>query len=108
MSVTLTDKAISKIKEFYTQDQTLAGKPLRVYLEKGGCSGYSYAFKFDDAKTEDAKQDYEGFSLVIDQDSQKLLEGATIDYKEDFGQEGFAIQNPNAKKSCGCGNSFEA
>lgn len=108
MVVTLTENAISKIKDLYAQDQSMAGKPLRVFIESGGCSGYSYGFKFDDAKESDTKQEYEGFQLVIDSESGKLLQGSTIDYKEDFGQEGFAINNPNAKKSCGCGNSFEA
>lgn len=108
MSVTLTDKAVTKIKELYTQDPALTGKALRVLVESGGCSGYSYAFRFDDAKTEDIKQDFEGFNLIIDTESGKLLSGATIDYREEFGNEGFAIQNPNAKSSCGCGNSFEA
>jgi iron-sulfur cluster assembly protein/iron-sulfur cluster insertion protein len=107
MSVTLTDKAITKIKEFFAQDKALEGKQLRVYVETGGCSGYSYAFKFDDAAEQDAKQPYDGFNVVIDPNTEKLINGATIDYKEDFGQEGFAISNPNAKKSCGCGNSFE-
>lgn len=108
MSVTLTDKAVSKIREIISQDKDLTGKALRVCVETGGCSGNSYAFKFDDPKDADAKQDYEGFKLIIDEASGKLLAGATIDYKEDFGSEGFAIQNPNAKKSCGCGNSFQA
>src|SRR5690349_3232234 len=98
MSVTLTDKAVSKIKEFYAQDPALAGKQLRVYVEAGGCSGYSYGFKFDAAAEGDAKQTFEGFDLVIDDKTSQLISGATIDYKEDFGQEGFAIQNPNAKK----------
>lgn len=108
MSVTLTEKAISKIKEFYSQDQALAGKSLRVFVETGGCSGYSYGFKFDDSKFDDSEQAYDGFKLLIDPNTDKLIGGATIDYKEEFGSEGFAIQNPNAKKSCGCGNSFEA
>ena len=108
MSVSLTDKAISKIKELYSQDPSLADKALRVYIEAGGCSGYSYGFKFDGVNQADEKQSFDGFSLVIDPDSGKLLSGSTIDYKEDFGHEGFAIQNPQAKKSCGCGNSFEA
>jgi iron-sulfur cluster assembly protein len=108
MSVTLTDQAVQKIKELYTSDPQLSGKALRIYIEKGGCSGYSYGFKFDEAGAADAQQDYEGFKLVIDPDSSKMLEGSTVDYKTDFGQEGFAINNPNAKKSCGCGNSFDA
>src|ERR1700682_1560608 len=99
MSVTLTDRAVTKIKEFYTQDQSLAGKSLRVFVETGGCSGYSYGFKFDDSKDADAALEYEGFKVVIDPDTSKLIAGAVIDYKEDFGSEGFSIQNPNAKKS---------
>ena len=87
---------------------TVAGKSLRVFVESGGCSGNSYGFKFDDAKDTDTQEQYDGFKLLIDSESGKLLTGATIDYKEDFGQEGFSIKNPNAKKSCGCGNSFEA
>ncbi len=105
-SVTLTDRAIAKIKSFYAEDQNIAGKSLRVFVESGGCSGSSYGFKFDDANDKDIAQSYDGFKLVIDTETEKLITGSTIDYKEDFGSEGFAIQNPNAKKSCGCGNSF--
>lgn len=109
MAVTLTDKAVTKIKEIYQSDQNLSGKSLRIYVESGGgCSSYSYGFKFDDAQSTDQEQAYEGFKLLIDPDSGKLLEGSIVDYKEDFGSEGFAIRNPNAKKSCGCGNSFDA
>lgn len=107
MSVTLTDRAVTKIKEFYSQDPALTGKSLRVFVETGGCSGYSYGFKFDDPKSEDTELPYEGFKVLVDPNAGKLISGSIIDYKEDFGSEGFAIQNPNAKKSCGCGNSFE-
>jgi iron-sulfur cluster assembly accessory protein len=107
-SVTLTDRAIAKIKEFFADDKELAGKALRVFVESGGCSGSSYGFKFDDAKDSDIAQSYDGFKLVIDAEAEKMIKGATIDYKEDFGSEGFSIQNPNAKKSCGCGKSFSA
>lgn len=108
LTVTLTDQAVKKIKEIYSQDSELAGKALRIFVEKSGCSGYAYGFKFDDAAAADHQQEFDGFKLVVDPDSGNLLQGSTVDYKEDFGQEGFAIQNPNAKKSCGCGNSFEA
>ena len=108
MAVTLTDQAVAKIKDIYTQDVSLSGKSLRIYVEAGGCSGYSYGFRFDDAQATDEKLAYDGFHVVIDPQTSPLINGSTIDYKEDFGSEGFAIQNPNAKKSCGCGNSFEA
>lgn len=107
MTVTLTERAISKIKEFYSQDESLNGKPLRVFVESGGCSGNSYGFRFDEVKSDDAKETFDGFSLVIDPQALNMIKGSTIDYKEDFGSEGFSITNPNAKKSCGCGNSFE-
>ncbi len=105
-TVTLTAGATAKIKELFAQDKELAGKSLRVFVESGGCSGYSYGFKFDDAKSDDIEQAYDGFKVVLDEPTGKLIAGSTIDYKEDFGSEGFSIQNPNAKKSCGCGNSF--
>ena len=108
MGVTLTDKAVSKIKDIYKENESLQGKALRVGIEAGGCSGYSYAFNFDEPKDTDIQQSYEGFNVIIDPEAEKLIAGATIDYKEDFGQEGFRISNPNAKKSCGCGNSFDA
>lgn len=107
-AVTLTEGAVAKIKEFFAQDEALKGKALRVFVEAGGCSGNNYGFRFDDAVDGDTVQEYEGFRLVIDPQSGKLINGSTIDYKEEFGSEGFSIKNPNAKKSCGCGNSFEA
>ncbi len=107
MNVTLTDKAITKIKELYSQDSALADKALRVYVEAGGCSSYSYGFKFDAPTQTDEKQEVAGVNVIIDPESGKLLQGSVIDYKEDFGSEGFSISNPNAKKSCGCGNSFD-
>ena len=108
MSVTLTDKAVLKIKELYANDPSLTGKSLRISVESGGCSSYSYAFKYDDSVADnDQKQEFDGVKLIIDPESGGLLAGSIVDYKEDFGAEGFAIQNPNAKKSCGCGNSFE-
>lgn len=108
MNVVLTDKAISKIKNFYTKDPNLHGKALRIAVQEGGCSGFSYAFRFDTASDDDLKQEYDGFSVVIDEPSNEKIHGSVVDYKETLGEEGFSIQNPNVKKSCGCGNSFEA
>jgi iron-sulfur cluster assembly accessory protein len=106
--LTLTEGAVKKVREFYTQDQSLQGKSLRVFVEKGGCSGYSYGFTFDAKKDGDNELQLEGLQVLVDPQSAGLLKGAVIDYKEDFTGSGFAISNPNAKSSCGCGNSFEA
>ena len=105
--VSLTPNAVAKIKSLTQNDPAAKGKALRVYLEAGGCSGYQYGFSYDDKKDGDQVISSEGISVVIDAKSADLLKGSVIDYKEDFGGEGFAIQNPNVKKSCGCGNSVE-
>lgn len=106
--LTLTEKAITKVKEFYQSDKSLEGKALRVLVQKGGCSGYEYGFTFDDKKEGDNALDQGGLQIVVDADSAPLLKGCVVDYKEDFSGSGFAISNPNAKSSCGCGHSFEA
>jgi iron-sulfur cluster assembly accessory protein len=106
--LTLTAGAIKKVREISTGDASLQGKPLRVFVEKGGCSGYSYGFTFEDKKEGDTELDMEGLKVVVDSQSVPMLKGAVIDYKEDFTGSGFSISNPNAKSSCGCGHSFEA
>jgi iron-sulfur cluster assembly accessory protein len=106
--LTLTENAIKKVKEFYTSDPSIAGKSLRVLVEKGGCSGNQYGFSFDDKKEGDATLPMDGLTVLVDPQSATFLQGVVVDYKENFSGSGFSIQNPNAKKSCGCGTSFEA
>ena len=106
-AVTLTPAAIAKIKTFFTEEPAAKGKSLRVAVERGGCSGYSYAFMFDEKKDGDIETSYEGFTVLIDAESGKFLKGSVIDYHEDVAGQGFKIQNPNVKKSCGCGNSHQ-
>ena len=105
--VTLTPNAVAKIKSFIANDPNAAGKSLRIFLEAGGCSGYQYGFVYAEKKEGDQIISSEGISVIIDSESAQMLKGSVIDYKEDFGSEGFAIQNPNVKKSCGCGHSVE-
>lgn len=104
----LTENAVKKVEGLYGQDKTLEGKFLRVFVEAGGCSGYQYGFSFDDKKTDDSEVVFGNLKVIVDPKSAPLLSGSVIDYKEDFGSEGFSISNPNAKKSCGCGHSFQA
>ncbi len=104
----LTENAIKKVQGLYGQDKSLEGKPLRVYVEQGGCSSYQYGFAFDGKKEGDTELVFDNLKVVVDATSVPLLTGCVIDYKEDFGSEGFSISNPNAKKSCGCGHSFDA
>jgi iron-sulfur cluster assembly accessory protein len=76
-------------------------------VRPGGCSGFSYEMFFDtDVTDDDNLSDYEGVRVVVDASSAELLQGATLDYKDGLQGAGFAIENPNAQRSCGCGKSF--
>ena len=104
--IALTDNAATKVKELIEAegDTSLA---LRVAVRPGGCSGFSYEMFFDsDFASDDIKADYSGVSVVVDPSSAQLLQGATLDYKDGLQQAGFAIDNPNAQRTCGCGQSF--
>lgn len=101
--ITLTEAAVDKVKEFLRDHEGLA---LRIYVSKGGCSGYSYGMALDEVRENDHRFDQAGVSVVIDPDSMPLLEGITVDYVHSLMGGGFAIENPNAVASCGCGHSF--
>ncbi|MDQ2827146.1 MAG: iron-sulfur cluster insertion protein ErpA [Actinomycetota bacterium] len=104
--ITLTDTASLKVKQLIKAegDELLA---LRVAVRPGGCSGYSYEMYFDkDFTPEDTLADEDGVRVVVDSASAPLLKGASLDYKDGLQGAGFAINNPNATRSCGCGSSF--
>jgi iron-sulfur cluster insertion protein len=104
--ITLTDTASSKVKELIAQEGDDA-LMLRVAVRPGGCSGFSYEMYFDTEKdNEDLVDERFGVPVVVDPSSAQLLSGATLDYKDGLQGAGFAIDNPNAQKTCGCGQSF--
>ena len=106
LTVTVTDSAAAKVKDLLEAegDTTMA---LRVAVRPGGCSGFSYEMFFDsDIAADDVKADFNGVAVIVDQASAPLLTGATLDYKDGLQGAGFAINNPNATRSCGCGQSF--
>ena len=104
--ITLTDNASLKVKELISQEGQ-DGLMLRVAVRPGGCSGFSYEMFFDSEKdAEDTVADQGGVPVVVDPSSAQLLNGAVLDYKDGLQGAGFAIDNPNAQKTCGCGNSF--
>jgi iron-sulfur cluster assembly accessory protein len=104
--IALTDSAATKVKELLDAE----GAPemaLRVAVRPGGCSGFSYEMFFDgDIAGDDEQADFEGVKVVVDPSSAQLLHGATLDYKDGLQEAGFSINNPNATRTCGCGNSF--
>ncbi|MBI3710119.1 MAG: iron-sulfur cluster insertion protein ErpA [Proteobacteria bacterium] len=104
--VELTESAVKRIASILTQEEH-KGMMLRVSVSGGGCSGFQYGFTFDDTKNDvDLVIERDGAVVLIDDVSLDLLNGAQIDYVEDMIGASFAIKNPQAKTSCGCGNSF--
>ncbi len=103
--VTLTPQAIKKVEEFFSVEPEAKGKKLRVGVKPGGCSGYEYAFSFDDKKDGDTELSFGVFQVLIDANSSPFLQNSEIDYHEDGAAQGFKIRNPNVKSSCGCGQS---
>ena len=106
-SLNLTDNAVSRIKNVMTTNVDLGSK-FRVYVTGGGCSGFQYGFKFDpDVAFDDDVIEFENFSVLLDSMSYPYLFGSTLDFIEDLSGSKFVINNPNAKTTCGCGESFK-
>ena len=104
----LTDSAIAKVKYFAETMPDSTGKPLRVFVQGGGCSGFQYGFTFDEKKDGDNVTEQGGITVVVDPQSAMYLKDAKVDYVEDFRGAGFSVTNPNASGGCGCGKSFNA
>lgn len=105
-TVTLTDTAVLKVRELIDAegDPQLA---LRMAVRPGGCSGFSYEMFFDsEFESDDIIEEFGEVRVVVDPQSAERLRGATLDYKDGLMGAGFAIDNPNVSRSCGCGNSF--
>lgn len=104
--ISVTDSAAAKVKELLEQEDE-EGLALRVAVRPGGCSGFSYEMFFDnDLTDDDTKATFGQVQVVVDASSAMLLEGATLDYKDGLNEAGFSIDNPNAQRTCGCGQSF--
>ena len=104
--ITLTENAASKVSELIKAENE-KGLALRVAVRPGGCSGFSYEMYFDtEFGTDDRKATFGAIEVVVDTSSAMLLEGATLDYKDGLQDAGFSIDNPNAQRTCGCGQSF--
>jgi iron-sulfur cluster assembly protein len=105
--IQVTPKAVDRIRKTFAKEGVTGG--LRLGVLGGGCSGLSYQFKFDAReRPTDKVIDYDGVKIFVDPKSMVFLDGMTLDYQESLMQSGFVFENPNAKKSCGCGTSFTA
>lgn len=103
--ITLTEAAQEKIKEVLAEEDAKAR--LRMFVQGGGCAGFSYGFTIDEEQNED---DFEipagSTSVLVDSMSLQYLQGVIVDYKDDLDGSRFAISNPQASTTCGCGSSF--
>ena len=104
--ITITENVDIKVAEILQQENDPATS-LRVFVQGGGCSGMQYGFTLETTQNEDDFViEQQGVKYIVDAMSMQYLQGATIDYKEDFEGSNFVISNPNAQTSCGCGSSF--
>ena len=106
-TIEVTPKALQKISQAFAKEGVSGG--LRLGVLGGGCSGLSYQFKFDpQPRATDSVLNFDDVNVFIDPKSMRFLEGMTLDWKDSLIHSGFVFENPNAKKSCGCGTSFSA
>ena len=104
--MTVTESAASKIRQLMAEEDDVS--VLRVAIQGGGCSGFQYGLGFDRGAVEgDHEFEMHGVQVVVDPFSAPYLKGAEIDYVDSIQASGFAINNPNASSSCGCGHSFQ-
>ena len=105
--ITVTDKAAEKARNILAERGVENGA-LRVFVVGGGCSGYQYGMAIArNREDDDIVIEVSGVTLVVDQESAPLLEGAEVDYVEDLMKSGFTIFNPKAVHTCACGSSFQ-
>jgi len=105
--IQISETAAKKIIALKVEDNAPADAYLRVFVKRGGCSGFSYKMEFDSqAKDSDKVFEAHGAKVVIDGQSLLYLVGMQLDYEGGLNGKGFMFQNPNATKTCGCGSSF--
>lgn len=105
-ALAVTDSAARKLKEMIAAEGLGPEYGLRVGIQGGGCSGFTYAMQFDTPQEGDAVIEHDGIKVYVDPRSAQMLAGSQIDYVESLMGAGFKVSNPNATGGCGCGNSF--
>jgi len=104
----ITDSAVERVRSLLVKEGKAETHGLRIKVEKGGCSGQKYVFEFDDAEVaDDTVLEVGGVSFYIDPESSSFLKGSTLDFIDTLLESGFKLTNPNASKTCSCGDSFK-
>ncbi len=105
--ITLTQTAADKVAELIAAEGAEEALALRVAVKAGGCSGFNYDMYFDsEIAADDVVRSFGAVQVVVDAESASLLSGSTLDFTDGLSGAGFHISNPNATRTCGCGNSF--
>jgi iron-sulfur cluster assembly protein len=108
MAVSLSESAAKEIQKIMTDQSMEPGTCIRIGVQGGGCSGFSYSLNWDKETSErDRVAEFHGVKLVIDKKFDPYLDGTVIDFYEGLDRRGFVFNNPNVVKSCGCGSSFQ-
>jgi iron-sulfur cluster assembly accessory protein len=105
--ISVTENAAAEVKNLLGKAEN-SGKFLRVYVERGGCSGMQYGLVFDEKRPEDLITEMHGVTVLVDPVSAGHVRGSVVDFSDSLSAGGFKIINPNARESCGCGKSFTA
>lgn len=105
--IAVTDKAKERISELRTEEGHSDAHNIRVAVKGGGCSGLMYDLEFDDqiSEADDIFED-KGVKIIVDKKSLLYLLGTTLDFSDGLNGKGFQFINPNASRTCGCGESF--
>jgi iron-sulfur cluster assembly protein len=105
--IQVSEKASSQIQMLKKSENRAESDFLRIFVKKGGCSGFSYKLDFDSQlKDGDKNFDINGVKIIVDKESLLYLIGMTLDFEGGLNGQGFVFSNPNATKTCGCGSSF--
>lgn len=105
--ISLTDNAALHLQQMLREKDAAEGSGLRILVEKGGCAGWQYTMRIDQAASCDSVFVHQGVALIVDPQSLEFLDHSQIDYVEALNDSGFRVENPNAARNCGCGTSFE-
>jgi iron-sulfur cluster assembly protein len=105
--IDITEKAVNQIKRIKEENSIPSNFGLRIGVKGGGCSGLTYSLGFDgEIKESDSTFEKNGIKLIVDGKSLFYLTGTILDFKDGLNGRGFVFDNPNVKKTCGCGESF--
>ncbi|MBD24707.1 MAG: iron-sulfur cluster insertion protein ErpA [Candidatus Marinimicrobia bacterium] len=106
-TVKLTKAAAQRIRELSEAEDDTKSLMLRIAVDGGGCSGFSYQFSMEnDVQDDDIAFEYRGAVLLVDKVSLEILSGSEVDFVDDLQSSSFRVNNPKAVSTCGCGTSF--